>query len=61
MQVILQVVGHAGPAVPVVDGEESELRVTLEVRKRSTSEIESILFNKTFIFDLKLELNLLNK
>ena len=51
MQVILQVVGHAGPAVPVVDGEESELRVTLEVRKRSTSEIRNkFIKQNSFLF-----------
>ena len=28
---VLQVVGHPGSAVPVVDGEEGELRVRLQV------------------------------
>ena len=32
MEVILQVVGHARAAVPVVHGEEGELRVSLSSR-----------------------------
>lgn len=57
MQVILQVVGHAGPAVTVVDGEESELRVALEVRKRSTSEIRNkFIKQNSFLFTSEIQI-----
>ena len=39
VKVVLQVVRDAGAAVAVVDGEESQLGVALEVRKRGTPEI----------------------
>lgn len=36
MQVVLEVVGDAGAAVSVVDGEVGELGIALEVRERGT-------------------------